>query len=145
MSAEPYKPKELFIQKAKFFWKKGDQSNALKILERGITELGVAGGSAKDPKLYGDSKLLKARYNAEAVMVEFETTVKYFQEAISANKHCEEAYLMISEYKEKGSKMKNISLTKDGTRSYDIMETYAKSMVGTLYFIFKVIFSLKFY
>lgn len=86
--------------------------------------------STEDSKLLGKSKLLKARYNAEAVNVEYEKNIDYFESAIAANKQCEKAHLMISEYKEKECQLKNKPLTGNGLRSYEVMLNYANSMVS---------------
>ena len=125
LNAEPYKPKNLFIEKAKYFWKQGDQANALKILERGTVEMELL-GPLVDRKLHGKSKLLKARYNAEAVNVNYDTNIRFFKEAIIANKQCEKAFVLLSEYKEK--RLKDVILKKDGLKSFEIMETYAMCM-----------------
>lgn len=37
-NAEKYKPPELYIEKAKLYWEKGDQTNAFKVLDTGIND-----------------------------------------------------------------------------------------------------------
>lgn len=88
LNAESHKPKNLFIEKAKLLRKKGDQTNSLKVLERGIEDITP---SVSDRQLtgieetsYAEAKFLLAFYNAESLNINTDLNVKYFKEAKEA-------------------------------------------------------------
>lgn len=106
LNAESYLPKNLFIEKAKLMWKKGDQANSLKILERGITELeNIAqdnvGMEQSVRKINAEAKFLIATYNAESMNSNNAKNVQYFQKAIETLPESEKCLVGYAQYLEK--------------------------------------------
>lgn len=104
LNAETYKSQYLFIQKAKLSWEKGDQSNAFKVLERGINEImqSIGGEVQKltdeDCKLFGEARLLVAKYNAESMKVNPDFNSNCFKEAIHTYPKIEKGLFLYAEY-----------------------------------------------
>lgn len=103
LNAEPYHPKNLFIEKAQLHWIQKDQTNAFKMLELGtkkiLNEVGDLQRLPMEEKLiYSKAKLMIARYNSEAINVDFETNQKLFFEANVKGAENEKVFLLIAEY-----------------------------------------------
>lgn len=136
LNAETYRPTSLFIEKAKLFWQKGDQSNSFKVLERGIEEL----HAENDKATRGEAKFLIANYNAESMNVNTDLNIKYFKEVLQLLPESEKCYVHYAQYLDKT--LAAIPTTEaNGTcnlKVYDsqleIMYLYGKSMMyGTNY------------
>lgn len=100
LNAETYQPKQLFIVKAKLSWAKGDRTNTFKILEVGEKNLlnggSVADLSKEDKETLAKGRLLNARFNAEALHVDFKTNKKLFLDAIVVQN--EKIFLYAADY-----------------------------------------------
>lgn len=105
LNAESYKTSELFVEKAKLFWKKGDQTNSFKILKRGIEELKPVKDqnqiSTSDDAAYAEARFLMAIYSDESLNVNSEVNVVYYKEAIKAYAESEKCYVHYAQYLEK--------------------------------------------
>lgn len=132
LNAEIYKPKDLFIVKAKYHWHKGDINNALKILEAGTSDLLKSEQnnpmSTDEKATYAKGKLLIARYNADATNVDIKTNSQYFYDAFSAEKN-EKSCLLMAEYLDQHYAPDNITGEKlDDSMIKKSMLMYGKSM-----------------
>ncbi|CAO1396698.1 unnamed protein product [Diamesa hyperborea] len=144
LNAEQYKPKELFLEKAKFFWEKGDQINAFKVLDLGIKGLvsdndDIDKLTLVEKHLYSRGKLMQACYNAEAVNVDFDANRKYFLESIRSFKD-EKNYLLYSEFLDKKflpNEDNNNHVKPDYQKVLEIMENYARSMLQGCNYVFQ--------
>lgn len=136
LNAEPYQPKSLFLEKAKLHWIKNDQNNAFKILELGTLKL-LDGKTLEalekgEKMIYSQAKLMFARYNAEAINVDFETNKKYFYEATVKGAENEKVFLAAAEYMDRfycKDSDKKISRIGKPKQMIDVMNFYYKSMV----------------
>ncbi|XP_031618116.1 serine/threonine-protein kinase ATR [Contarinia nasturtii] len=101
LNAESYKPKFLFIEKAKLLWKKGDQTNCFKVLERGIEELKPNKVNRKsiDNLAHAEAKFLIAYYNAESLNISNNLNVHCFKQAIQSDS--EKAHVHYAQYLDK--------------------------------------------
>lgn len=138
LNAESYKPKFLFIEKAKLLWKKGDQTNCFAVLERGLDELKPKKTNRKniDSLAYAEAKFLIAYYNAESLNISNNLNVHCFKQAIQSDS--EKAHVHYAQYLDKT--LKTLSVMPDKTtneqynpKAYDIQLEifllYFKSML----------------
>lgn len=108
LNAESYKMSNLFTEKAKLFWQKGDQANAFKILERGFEDIQQAKNNelltqTEYSHTYAEARLLYALYNAGALNVNADLNSSYFKEAIKARSDSEKTFVDFAQYLEKTS------------------------------------------
>lgn len=143
LNAESYKPKSLFIEKAKLLWKKGDQTNSFKVLERGVEELKPNVPDRRltgtEQKTFAEAKFLLAFYNAESLNINTDLNIRYFKEARKALES-EKVLVHFAQYLDKTLAAMP---TQAANEAYDakasdyqieIMTLYAESMVhGTKY------------
>lgn len=101
LNAESYKPKFLFIEKAKLLWKKGEQTNCFKVLERGIEELkpSKTNRMSIDSLAHAEAKFLIAYYNAESLNISNNLNVHCFKQAITSDS--EKAHVHYAQYLDK--------------------------------------------
>lgn len=136
LNSETYGPQGLFIEKAKLFWQKGDQSNSFKVLERGIEQL----NTPNDRTTHGEAKFLIANYNAESMNINTELNIKYFKEALNLLTESEKCFVHYAQYIDK-TLAATPATNPDGTHNpkvydyqLDIIYIYCKSMLyGTNY------------
>ncbi|XP_062565656.1 serine/threonine-protein kinase ATR-like [Armigeres subalbatus] len=144
LHAESYKPKELFIKKAKLLWEKREVANVFKVLERGLAEIMLT-AKVTDPKqlpkddrmIYAKGKLLIAIYNADSSNVSTSVNQRCFKEAVLANPESETCMVHLAQYLDK--LYANFSTDdQDSTKGWellqDVMTYYGKSMMyGSTY------------
>lgn len=140
LHAETYLPRNLFIEKAKLLWKKGDHANSLKILDRGITELEavVIQDEQSIRKIMAEAKFLIATYNAQSMNSNNSKNIQYFQKAIQALPESEKCLVCYAEYLEKiYAALSTAEQTQERGNNIqkDIMTTYGKSMLYGSQFI----------
>lgn len=142
LNAEPYKPLNLFIEKAKLFWKKGDQANSFKVLERGIEEITHpnSGRNVNDleREVLGGAKFLVAYYNAESLNINTELNIHYFKAAIKAMPKSEKCLLHYAQYLDKTLQTTPTTTYEQQQKAHecrlDIIFVYCRSMnYGTKY------------
>ncbi|XP_029733989.2 serine/threonine-protein kinase ATR-like [Aedes albopictus] len=144
LHAESYKPKELFIKKAKLLWEKRDVANVFKVLERGLAEIMQTANVTEakqlpkeDRMIYAQGKLLIAIYNADSSNVSTSINQKCFKEAVLANPESETCMVHLAQYLDKLHA--NFSTDdQDSTKGWellqDVMTYYGKSMMyGSTY------------
>lgn len=136
LNAETYSTKELFLEKAKLFWSKNEQSTSLKILNQGLENLlrlnpDLRQLEKSDQKLYAETKLLIATMNAESMNIQIESNIKLFKDSVAAFKESEKSFVYLAQYMDKVY----ASLTESDQKSEkgydmlsDIMLYYGKSM-----------------
>lgn len=135
LNAESYKPKFLFIEKAKLLWKKGDQTNCFKVLGRGMEELKPSKTNRKsiDSLAYAEAKFLIAYYNAESLNISNNLNVHCFKQAIASDS--EKAHVHYAQYLDKTLSVMpdKISNEQYNPKAYDIQLEifllYFKSML----------------
>lgn len=135
LNAEAIGAADLFIEKAKLSWIKCDQSNALNILELGTKKLlgnkQAENLSAASKQIYSMGKLLIARYNAEAVNLDFETNKTLFKEANVKGAENEKLFLHTAEYMDRYYSKENanqIARIGEPKHMREVMRAYYKSM-----------------
>lgn len=103
--AVAYKSRDLFIEQAKFYWKRDDQVNAFKILETNCEKLEklcktqkTSGGKQETLELLSKARLNIARYNAEVKNVDFETNKRLFKRAVIKDVENEKCNLLFADY-----------------------------------------------
>ncbi|XP_065080234.1 serine/threonine-protein kinase ATR-like [Ochlerotatus camptorhynchus] len=144
LHAESYKPKELFIKKAKLLWEKRDVANVFKVLERGLAEI-LQLAKISEPKqlpkddkmIFAQGKLLIAIYNADSSNVSTSINQKCFKEAVLAYPESETCMVHLAQYLDK-LHANFSSDDQDSTRGWellqDVMTYYGKSMMyGSTY------------
>lgn len=131
LNAESYKPKNLFIEKAKLLWKKGDQTNCFKVLERGLEELKPNKTNRKsiETLAHAEAKFLIAYYNAESLNISNTLNVNYFKQAIQSES--EKAFVHYAQYLDKTLA---VILEKTGTDSYNPKSYELQMEIFLLYF-----------
>lgn len=142
LNAEPYKQLDLFIEKAKMFWKKGDQANSFKVLERGIEEINGLSAeraiSKAELKVLGEAKFLIASYNAESLNINTQLNIKYFKSANKALSQSEKCIVHYAQYLDKTLSAMPTNTIEQQHKTYEyqveIIFLYCKSLLyGTKY------------
>lgn len=144
LNAETFKPVNLFIEKAKLFWQKGDQSNSFKVLERGIEELQPANVNKQlnnsQKAAHDEARFLIATYNAESLNINTESNRQLFVKAHNAAPNSEKCLVHYAQYLEKtlaaleASVSTNVYNSKAAEDQHTIMLLYCQSMLfGTQY------------
>lgn len=145
LNAEPFSTKELFLEKAKLFWSKNEQSTSLKILKQGLENLTKFNTDVKqleksDRKLYAETKLLIATKNAESMNIQIDSNVRLFKESVDAFKESEKSFVYLAQYLDKVY----AALTDDDQKSEkgynllsDIMMFYGKSMSFGCHYVYQ--------
>jgi serine/threonine-protein kinase ATR len=119
------------LEKAKLFWNKNDKNGAFKVLELGLKEVL---GSSENPDLlsqddkviYSKGKMMIARYQAEAVNLEFHNNLKLFKEAKVEGVQNEKLFLVTADFMDRYySEKENGSLHDKSS----VMRAYLNSMV----------------
>lgn len=138
LNAESYKPKSLFIEKAKLLWKKGDQTNSFKVLDRGIEELkpSISDGRLNgiEQTTFAEAKFLLAFYNAESLNINTDLNIKYFKEARKAQES-EKVLVHFAQYLDRTLAAMPASTSSDAYDAkasdyqVEIMCLYAESMM----------------
>nr|CAD7426912.1 unnamed protein product [Timema monikensis] len=107
LNAQKYNLKELFMEKAKLHWEKGEQELAFTTLRRGLQEQfpdmanfkNMASGERKeDRKLCAEAKLLVATYNDETVNVDMDVNIGSYKEAVNVYREWEKSLVCLAQY-----------------------------------------------
>lgn len=137
LSAESYSPVELFIEKAKLYWSKGDQTASLSVLDRGIEELFKKWPINEDrcarvKNVFAEAKFLVATYNADAMNTNTLLNIKYFKEAMKVAGNSEKCYVFYGQYLEKvlaALSQSELMGLQGNELQQEIMTCYGKSMM----------------
>lgn len=137
MNAETYKPRDLFISKAKLYWDMGDQVNAFKVLDIGINDmLQAVGGTVsqltmQDKKILGEARLMVADYNVQSMNVNGDVIERSFVEAIHTYQETEKGYVLLAQYLDRCYEAMTSSEQKSelgAEKLLRIMKNYARSL-----------------
>lgn len=110
LTVEPYKPKGLFVEKAKLMWAKSEPEAALNTLHRGIEHHFPDAAEFRnlptnirmeDRRLCAEAKLLIATYNDENVNIDMETNLANYESAVAVCKNWEKSFVCLAQYKYK--------------------------------------------
>ncbi|CAG9804809.1 unnamed protein product [Chironomus riparius] len=143
MEADVYKPQELFIEKAKYYWMRDEKASALRILQLNCTEIEeYCKNNNRSPdynekqSLLSRGRLTIARFNAEVKNVDFDMNKKLYKDALLEDSfdvqftHNEEIYVLLADYMDRHyfSKCKNSNELPAYDKLLEIMEAYGSSM-----------------
>ncbi|XP_053684897.1 serine/threonine-protein kinase ATR-like [Sabethes cyaneus] len=147
LHAEHYKPKELFIKKAKLLWEGRKMSNAFQVLDRGLADIlqktnvsEVKQLSLEDKAIYAEGKLMIAIYNAEASNVSASVNQRCFKDAVVANPESEKSMVHLAQYLDKlyvTFSADDQNTAKGWELLQEIMTYYGKSMMYGYTYIYQ--------
>lgn len=140
LNAEAFEPKGLFIEKAKLNWIKGDQNNAFKILELGTNKINAEQLNKEDLEILSKGRLMIARYNAEAIMVDSDTNRKLFLNANVKGAENEKVFLLAAEYMDQyfsEEKPTEIARVGEPLKMLQVLKAYFRSMQCGNEFVFQ--------
>ncbi|XP_049868950.1 serine/threonine-protein kinase ATR [Pectinophora gossypiella] len=105
LNAEEYQPEELFIEKAKMYWARGQHEHAFTTLKRGLEENypQIDQLTQEQRKICAKAKLLIAKYNDETTNVDVDVNIGYYKESVEVFKQWEKSLVCLGAYYEKVS------------------------------------------
>ncbi|CAH3911753.1 unnamed protein product [Pieris brassicae] len=105
LNAEEYQPEQLFIEKSKMYWARGQQEQAFTTLRRGLDDAypQLENLSQEQRKICAKAKLLIAKYNDETTNVDVDVNIGYYKEAVDVFKQWEKSLVCLGSYYEKVS------------------------------------------
>ncbi|XP_038211943.1 serine/threonine-protein kinase ATR [Zerene cesonia] len=105
LNAEEYQPEQLFIEKAKMYWARGQQEHAFTTLRRGLDDAypQLETLTLEQRKICAKAKLLIAKYNDETTNVDVDVNIGYYKEAVDVFKQWEKSLVCLGSYYEKVS------------------------------------------
>ncbi|XP_063235756.1 LOW QUALITY PROTEIN: serine/threonine-protein kinase ATR [Bacillus rossius redtenbacheri] len=107
MNAQKCHLKEVFVEKAKWHWERGEQELAFMTLRRGLEEHFPDSASFKnmasderkdDRKLCAEAKLLIATYNDETANVTMDVNINHYKEAMEPYREWEKSLVCLAQY-----------------------------------------------
>ncbi|CAG5050354.1 unnamed protein product [Parnassius apollo] len=103
LNAEEYTPEELFIEKARMYWARGQQEHAFTTLRRGLDEAypQIEKLTQEQRKICAKAKLLIAKYNDETTNVDVDVNIGYYTESVEVFKQWEKSLVCLGAYYEK--------------------------------------------
>ncbi|XP_055679368.1 serine/threonine-protein kinase ATR-like [Lutzomyia longipalpis] len=138
LNLETFQMKDLFLERAKFLWARGDHASTFQTLERGLEDLLKAArvDSAQslpqnDRILYAEGKFLIATFNAESMNIQTDLNINYFREAIAALASCEKSHVHYAQFLDKlyNALPEEQQIAAKGTELLkEIMLSYGKSL-----------------
>ncbi|KDR17199.1 Serine/threonine-protein kinase ATR [Zootermopsis nevadensis] len=139
LNAEKFHLKELFVEKAKLYWEKGEQDPAFLTLRRGLEEhftnvenpdscFAVTGQS--DSKICAEAKLLMATYNDETVNVDMDVNICNYKQAVDACRQWEKSSVCLAQYYDRvlGVMTDEERNTRGGDIQVNMVNFYGKSL-----------------
>ncbi|XP_031765193.2 serine/threonine-protein kinase ATR isoform X2 [Galleria mellonella] len=111
LNAEEYQPEELFIEKAKMYWARGQHDHAFTTLRRGLDDAypNIEQLNNEQRKTCAKAKLLIAKYNDETTNVDVDVNIGYYKESVDVFKQWEKSLVCLGSYYEKVSSGENAS------------------------------------
>ncbi|VVC87145.1 unnamed protein product, partial [Leptidea sinapis] len=131
LNAEEYRPEQLFIEKAKMYWARGQQEPAFTTLKRGLDEEypEIKRLNEEQRKNCAKAKLLIAKYNDETTNVDVDVNIRYYEEAVDVFKQWEKSLVCLGAFYEKVS---SSDVTSDSgamwTRRIYALNSYGKAL-----------------
>nr|XP_045585132.1 serine/threonine-protein kinase atr-like isoform X1 [Procambarus clarkii] len=99
--------RDVFVERAKWHWVKGEHHQAVTTLNRGIDKLfsscenykvAVGNENQEERQACGHAKLLLARYSEESATLEVNTVKQYYRDACEINKSWEDGHFHLAMY-----------------------------------------------
>lgn len=140
LKAESYSPPDLFIEKTKLHWVKGDQAACFNILSRGIEEMEKLGVKELHSAIYGEAKFLYADYSAESKKSNPSKIQEFYKLAIQELKTSEKSFVHLAQYQDQifAAMSETEKYSKQGHElQQEIMTHYGKSMIYGCSYVFQ--------
>lgn len=146
LNCERYGVRDLFLEKAKLLWDKGDQTIALQTLNRGMDHLLAATNSNgnfqelpnEEKVVFAKAKFLLATYNAKSMNLQMELNVKHFKESLQASKDSEICFVHYAQFLEKIYESTAVNRYAERFELLrEIMSNYGNSMLYGFKFIYQ--------
>ncbi|KAM3961050.1 LOW QUALITY PROTEIN: ATR serine/threonine kinase meiotic 41 [Aphomia sociella] len=131
LNAEEYQPAELFIEKAKMYWARGQHEHAFTTLRRGLDDAypNVEQLNNEQRKTCAKAKLLIAKYNDETTNVDVDVNIGYYKESVDVFKQWEKSLVCLGSYYEKVSSSDNApNPSTMWTRRLYALNSYGKAL-----------------
>ncbi|KAL4704204.1 hypothetical protein ACJJTC_011830 [Scirpophaga incertulas] len=130
LNAEVYHPMELFIEKAKMYWARGQQEHAFTTLRRGLDEAfpNVVTLTDEQKKICAKAKLLIAKYNDETTKVDVDANIGYYKESVDMFKQWEKSLVCLGSYYEKVCSSESANQNVVWTRKLHALNSYGKAL-----------------
>ncbi|XP_041978766.1 serine/threonine-protein kinase ATR [Aricia agestis] len=126
LNAEEYKPDQLFIEKAKMYWARGQNEPAFTSLKRGLQDAFPNQNklTRDESKIVAKAKLLIAKYNDETANVDVDVNIRFYKESVDVFKEWEKSLVCLGSYYEKVSG----SADSAWTRRLHALNCYGKAL-----------------
>ncbi|XP_023240203.1 serine/threonine-protein kinase ATR-like [Centruroides sculpturatus] len=107
LDASSYNLPQVFLEKAKWHWNKGEQEQAINTLQKGIQEYfsdtialkcEESLNSLEMQLTCAKAKLMLARYSEESALVESNSLLQMYQEIVNINPNWEDSYFYLAKY-----------------------------------------------
>ncbi|KAJ0177282.1 hypothetical protein K1T71_007291 [Dendrolimus kikuchii] len=130
LNAEEYNPEELFIEKAKMYWARGQTEHAFITLRRGLDDAYPQLGKLTDEqkKICAKAKLLIAKYNDETTNVDVDVNIGYYKESVEIFKQWEKNLVCLGSYYEKVSTSETATNDATWSRKLNALNSYGKAL-----------------
>ncbi|XP_069694965.1 serine/threonine-protein kinase ATR isoform X2 [Periplaneta americana] len=150
LNAEKFRLKELFVEKAKLYWEKGEQDPAFLTLRRGLEEYFSDGNECSPPvsnsdemneRIRAEARLLLATYNDETVNVDMDTNISNYKNAVEACQQWEKSSVCLAQYYDRVlaalSSEEDEDKSKVGEIQVNIVNYYGKSLLYGCNYIYQ--------
>ncbi|XP_012551263.2 serine/threonine-protein kinase ATR [Bombyx mori] len=131
LNAEEYHPEELFIEKSKMYWARGQNEQAFITLRRGLEDSypAIETLSKEQRKICAKAKLLIAKYNDETSNVDVDVNIGYYKESVEVFNQWEKSLVSLGAYYEKVSSSETVkSPTEMWARRTLALNSYGKAL-----------------
>ncbi|KPJ15649.1 Serine/threonine-protein kinase ATR [Papilio machaon] len=127
LNAEEYHPEELFIEKSKMYWARGQQEHAFTTLRRGLDET-YPQIDRLTQQQSAKAKLLIAKYNDETTKVDVDVNIGYYKESVEVFKQWEKSLVCLGAYYEKVSSNDTTPNSMTWSRRIQALNSYGKAL-----------------
>ncbi|XP_013143582.1 PREDICTED: serine/threonine-protein kinase ATR-like isoform X2 [Papilio polytes] len=130
LNAEEYHPEELFIEKSKMYWSRGQQEHAFTTLRRGLDETypQIEILTQEQRKICAKAKLLIAKYNDETTNVDVDVNIGYYKESVEEFKQWEKSLVCLGAYYEKVTSNDTTPNSMTWSRRIQALNSYGKAL-----------------
>ncbi|CAH0701159.1 unnamed protein product [Spodoptera exigua] len=130
LNAEEYQPEELFIEKSKMYWARGQHEHAFTTLRRGLDDTYPMLEQLNNDqrKICAKAKLLIAKYNDETTNVDVDVNIGYYKESVEVFKQWEKSLVCLGAYYEKVSCGEGTSTSTTWSRRLYALNSYGKAL-----------------
>ncbi|KAJ8730029.1 hypothetical protein PYW07_017067 [Mythimna separata] len=130
LNAEEYQPEELFIEKSKMYWARGQHEHAFTTLRRGLDDTYPLLEQLNNDqrKICAKAKLLIAKYNDETTNVDVDVNIGYYKESVEVFKQWEKSLVCLGAYYEKVSCGEGVSTSTMWSRRLYALNSYGKAL-----------------